>query len=540
MNRQWHILVAFVAVLALMAGALAVRFFAEPASVGQRDAAVPASEPCVPEPANPPLARDERALAQPRSVGTMEPNRQAGVPSDMTATPEPNHVEPESEFPLHIGPNLSVRPPEPPQETIDIFLVDAERRPVAGFVALEGAILDANAEPATSFSIPEPRFQPRSGLLGSACDVSGTLGRRFLWRKGVEGNEMTVVLESGATLVGRVVGVDRRPIADARVSLETLMLDDRWSALPDTLHTTVIDDEGYFQIDGVFAGPRIRGTAFLGTLGGRSRSLDLTPSEIADLGEIVLTGREPGSGIIQGRITDEEDLPVAHRTIQVGIERTMQAMVTDAEGYYTLTNMPTDRPVRVTIEVPGYGKWSRTAMADDFDCDFQLVPQGWDALGHEAPLLFAQTWFNHDPVILSEARGQVILLTFRNFRMDRDPGLESICRLLRDLGSEDLLVIAVYDHLSAGGSLAIDVITTHITSLFEGMPIAGMLDADPDLVADLMPPGQPPGVSAGATHWLYQVHERPASFLIDKKGIVRYCVAKESDLRDKIERLLQE
>ncbi len=218
----------------------------------------------------------------------------------------------------------------------------------------------------------------------------------------------------------------------------------------------------------------------------------------------------------------------------------MQAMVTDAEGYYTLTNMPTDRPVRVTIEVPGYGKWSRTAMADDFDCDFQLVPQGWDALGHEAPLLFAQTWFNHDPVILSEARGQVILLTFRNFRMDRDPGLESICRLLRDLGSEDLLVIAVYDHLSAGGSLAIDVITTHITSLFEGMPIAGMLDADPDLVADLMPPGQPPGVSAGATHWLYQVHERPASFLIDKKGIVRYCVAKESDLRDKIERLLQE
>lgn len=470
----------------------------------------------------------------------MEPNRQGDVPLDGIAAPEPNDAMPESEFPLDLETNLPVRGPEPEGSTIDISLVDFAGRPMAGFVALEGVALDQDGGASASFSIPEPTFGPPSGLRGSACDASGMLGRRFLWRNDAHGNEMTIVLEPGATLAGRVVGANRQPIAGARVSLETLLLDNRWSALGDWFDAAVSDDEGYFQIDGVFAGPRIRGVAFFGTLGGRSRSLDLTPSEIADLGEIVLSGREPGSGIIRGRITDEENLSVAHRAIRVGIERTTREIVTDADGYYTLTNMPTDRPVRVTIEVPGYGKWSRTAIADDFGCDFQLVPQGWDALGHEAPLLFAQTWFNHDPVILSEARGQVILLTFRDFRMDRDPGLATICRLLRDVGSEDLSVIAVYDHLSAGGSIATDLVTTHIAGLFEGLPIAGMLDADPDLVADLMPPGRPPGMSAGATHWLYQVHERPVSFLIDRKGIVRYCIARETDLWDKIERLLEE
>ncbi len=432
-------------------------------------------------------------------------------------------------------------PSQPQQEDrIDIVLVDSEGRAIPGFVSLEGVIADPNAEPASSFAIPEPPFHPPGGLLGSACDISGTLGRRFIWPNDAQDDEMTVVLEPPATMIGRVVGANHKPVSGARVSLETLMLGNRWNALGDTLYTAISDAEGYFQIDGVLVGPQIRTVAFLGTLSGRSRSLNLEPSGIGDVGEVVLTGGTPGTGVIQGRIIDEQDEPVANRVIRAGIARAMQRLVTGADGSYTLTDMPTDRSITVTIEVPTYGTWSRTTRADDLACDFQVVPQGWGAVGEEAPVLFAETWFNHAPVALKEVRGRVVLLTFRNFSMDRDPGLATMKNLLTEFGSKGLLVIAVYDHLPGGNSVAADLITTHLTDLFEGAPIAGMLDSDPDLVADLMPPGRPPGVTAGATHWLYQVHKRPASFLIDKKGIVRHCAERDSELRDWVERLLNE
>ena len=65
-------------------------------------------------------------------------------------------------------------------------------------------------------------------------------------------------------------------------------------------------------------------------------------------------------------------------------------------------------------------------------------------------------------------------------------------------------------------------------------------DADPAVVADLMPPERPTGASAGATHWMYQVHSRPAFFLIDKAGTVRHCTGKDSELREWIRQLLGE
>jgi hypothetical protein len=429
---------------------------------------------------------------------------------------------------------------EPPANLIDVFLVDSEMHPIPGFVTLEGMAGDPNVEPSAFFSIPEPAFQPPGGLLGSACDESGLLGRRFIWRRDPKSPELTVILEGGAAIFGRVLGTDRKPVPDARIALQTLMLDNRWRGEGGSPHATISDEEGNFYLDGVFVGPRVRCVAFLGTLSGQSRSLDLTPGGVAEAGEIVLAGRAAGSGIIRGRLTDERDLPLIGRTITVRVERVTQEMVTDADGWYTLTDMPTDRPITVTIDVPTYGTWSRTTVADDFACDFQVVPPGWGALGQPAPLLFADRWFNRPPMVLKDLRGRVVLLTFRDFRMDGDPGLTAMGRLLTDFGSEQLVVIAVYNHLPGGNSMAKDLVASHITGLFGGAPIAGFLDADPALVADLMPPGRPPGVAAGATHWLYQVHERPASFLIDKTGIVRHLTAKEGDLREWIVELLEE
>lgn len=545
-NRRRHILVASVTVLVLVAGGLTVCFLARQGPATGWDANLEPGDPCVALRLDPPSVREDEIsaratdLADATEAAAAMPSLPASEPSDMNGIGEPGDSKQDTVSGLVRTVEWQAAQREPEENVIDVALVDVEGHPVPGFVALEGVVSDPNVEPAARLSVPEPTFQPPGGLLGSACDTSGLLGRRFIWRKDAQNTEITLVLEPGATIVGRAVGVDRKPVPGARVSLETLMLDNRWNGLPDPLFAATTDDDGYFQLQGVSVGPRVRAVAFLGTLSGRSASLDLKGAEVADAGEIVLTGSRPGSGIVRGRITDEQDSPVAHRVIRVGIGPAGQNLVTDADGCYTLTDLPTDRSITITIDMPSYGVWSRTTVADDYACDFQVVPQGWGALGREAPPLVADAWFNHAPISLQEARGRVVLLTFRNFTMDRDSGLATIRSLLEEFGSKGLLVVAVYDHLPGGNPVAADLVTTHLTNLFEGAPIAGVLDSDPDLVANLMPAGRPPGVTAGATHWLYQVHERPASFLIDKKGIVRFCEPRENNLRERIVKLLEE
>jgi hypothetical protein len=205
-----------------------------------------------------------------------------------------------------------------------------------------------------------------------------------------------------------------------------------------------------------------------------------------------------------------------------------------------MTDLPTERSLTITITVDPYGSWSRTTTPDDFACDFRLCPQGWGVVGQEALPLFAGRWFNHAPMTLKEVRGRVVLLTFRDFAGDRDPGLSRLQNLHNQYGERGLLIIAAYNHLPQGSPLAEDLVVSHLAASFGGAPIAGFLDADPVLVADLMQPERPRGATSGATHWLYQVHARPAFFLIDKTGTVRHCTGNAGELNERIESLLDE
>jgi len=419
-------------------------------------------------------------------------------------------------------------------------LVDIEGNSVDGYVTLGHAAGAPNAEPASFFALAEPDYRSPEGLLGCARDVSDTLGRRFLWQKGNLNEELTIVLEPYASIIGRVVGVDRKPVSSVRLDLQTQMLNGSWRGGDAALDIPVIDDEGYLLFDRVPVGLRVKVTAHRGTLTGQSRRLELTPGETADVGEIVMTGRRPGAGTIQGCITDETGRPLADRSIRMRIGRNAQWLRTDAGGYFVMTEMPKGRPLAVTLEVDPYGSWSRTATPDDFACDFRLCPQGYDVVGKEALPLFMGKWFHHAPTTLEELRGRVVLLAFRNFDRDVDPGLARICDLQNEYAAQKLLVIAIYNHLPSSSPLAEDIVSGHLASFFEGAPMAGLLDADPSLVADLMPAERPAGAGAGATHWMYQVHTRPAFFLIDKAGTVRHCTGNDTELREWVERLLGE
>jgi hypothetical protein len=418
--------------------------------------------------------------------------------------------------------------------------VDAAGNPVEGYVLLEYTPHETSGEVGHSFAIAEPDRQPPAGVLGCAWDVSGGLGRRFLWRKGDPNEELTLVLEPHTSIIGYVVGVDRKPISNVRLDLQIQMLDGTWRGADDTMDTPVIDSEGYFAFDRIPVGLKVKVAAHQGTLSGQSRRMTLTPGEPVDAGQIVMTGRRPGAGIIEGRITDEMGESLADRAIQVRIGRSAQWLRTNGGGYFQMTDMPEGQPITVTIEVDPYGSWSRTAIPDDYACNFQLSPQGWDVVGKEAPPLFTGKWFNHVPMTLEELRGRVVLLAFRSLDRDVDPGLARIRNLQNEFGPRGLLVVAIYNCLPSGSPLAEDIVAEHLLKLLEGAPMAGLLDADPALVADLMPAERPAGAAAGATHWMYQVHTRPAFFLIDKAGKVRHCTGKDVELSEWIQRLLGE
>ncbi|UCD52741.1 MAG: hypothetical protein JSW27_08900 [Phycisphaerales bacterium] len=436
--------------------------------------------------------------------------------------------------------NLLVPAAETAQGMIRGVLVDAAGDPVEGYVMLEHTPQASSGEVGTSFAIPEPDRQPPEGLLGYARDVSGELGRRFLWPQGDPNEVLTLVLEPHTSVVGQIVGTDRKPMSEVDLDLQIQMLDGTWRGADKALDTPLIDSEGCFVFERIPVGVKVRITAHRGTLSGYSHRMSLTPGEPVDAGQIVMTGRRPGTGIIEGRITDETGASLADRRIRVQIGRHTQWLRTNGGGYFVLSEMPEGQPLNVTIELHPYGPWSRTAIPSDYACDFQLCPQGWGVVGQKAPPLLGGRWFNHAPVTLEQLLGRVVLLAFRNLDRDTDPGLARIRALQNEFEAQGLLVIAIYNHLPGTSRLAEDIVAEHLLSLLQGASIAGLLDADPALVADLMPAERPSGANGGATHWMYQVHTRPVFFLIDKTGKVRHCTGKDAELREWIQRLLKE
>jgi hypothetical protein len=246
------------------------------------------------------------------------------------------------------------------------------------------------------------------------------------------------------------------------------------------------------------------------------------------------------TGILRGRIVDEQGEPVVNRDVHVWA-KPASSLGTDDEGYFTVQRLPTDEPVTVTVVVPGYGKWSQTATPGDLDCNFQVYPSGWGVVGEEAPPLVVDRWFNHAPVTLEELRSRVVLLMFCSWGDDpraAETALSSIRVLDRQYRSQDLVIVVVYDYLSMGHPAATNI-TGYLLRQFGGLPIAGCFDADPNSMADPMPKDRPMAATDGVTHWRYRVCTQPVFFLIDKQGKVRYCI-EAKDLWDRVGSLLAE
>jgi hypothetical protein len=138
---------------------------------------------------------------------------------------------------------------------------------------------------------------------------------------------------------------------------------------PDIARRCEIDEQGCFECTRLDAGSylvsvddRVRPHRFVCRpikvrLDAQTSSavLDLKPGETCDAGTIVLKPPEVLTGILRGRIMDEQGEPVVNRDVRISAKGA-SSLGTDDEGYFTVQRLPTDELVTVTVMVPGYGK----------------------------------------------------------------------------------------------------------------------------------------------------------------------------------------
>lgn len=452
-------------------------------------------------------------------------------------------------------------PKVPKERMIRGILVDSRGNRIKGYVDLGPAVHEPNSEPADSFSIPEPGYTPPDGLIGYAYSPSGEFARRFTWQQDASEDDLVIVLEPRARIVGRLVGADGKPVSDAQVALQTALADGYWRDGDESLYTLTMGGAGGFGLEGLAVGLKVRIVAYRAELRlqGRSGTLELKPGQTCDASEIVLRPPEKLTGIVRGRIIDENGEPVVDGGIEISAkpvaghgtddERYLNAFSgnpgtgrgTDPNGYFTVQGLLPGQPVTVAVRVPRYrGEWSQTTTAGDLDCNFQVYPSGWGVVGEDAPPLVVDRWFNHPPMTLEELRGRVVLLAFGAWAADRS-GIDAwstIRNLAREYGSKGLVIIVFFGHLPADHPVAENATRYHLDA-FGGLPIAGCFDADPNSITDPMPKDRPLAASSGVTHWRYRVSTQPAFFLIDKQGTVRDCVERR-DLWDRVASLLAE
>jgi len=440
--------------------------------------------------------------------------------------------------------------------TLDCLLVDSTGSPIPGYVRISGIYRSNGTEPNTHFVIPIlTNGYPGEWFIGQAYDSFGILARRFLYRRDKTDSLLEIVLEQRATITGRVVDPNGQPIPDAYLDLETPPPDDYFRGGDDSIYKLSLANDGRFVFTDVPIGLPVKVVAgATGRSQGQSRILDLKPARIADVGDIVLTARKPQNGVIAGWVIDENGSPIPKCPVWAGPVTNRPTALTQEDGRFTLEHLSKDEDVSVTIDLPGYGQWSKTTRADDHSFNLQVFPEGWQVIGNQAPPLLAAQWWNSQPVSLEQTRGKVVVLA-----LGADPFIDPQNQLMgpsmipswtpirfsqplmdihRRFGGTRVQVIIVLTSVPAYPP-AMDRVRQVLEDGYletNDLTFAACVDEDPNRVAPLQPEGSR---SRGATYTLYQARRPNTLVLIDKQGIVR-AFPQPKDLDDYVQRLVEE
>ncbi|MHC4085149.1 MAG: redoxin domain-containing protein [Planctomycetota bacterium] len=420
--------------------------------------------------------------------------------------------------------NLDVKLEIKSRPTVWGWLIDANDNPVQGTVALgrDPVKSDEHGE----FAIPEPWSMPGETQIGYAFDKTKKLGRGFFWKKTNDANDLEIVVEPLASIMGRIANEDGEGVESLKPQIGIIMPNDMFRYSQQNPWKTVLEPEGHFYFENVPVGLPMKISVKKPGHQGHLDLPELKAGETLELEDIVLkpfygfeNGETDWTGILSGRVINEHNEPMMGLRIHTQTGGTLVSDTTDTRGRYKLSGLPKGKKVSGSVYADGYGHAMFKTICDGNDLDIQLFPQGWELLDKKAPGLFVEKWLNTDPVTLEQYQGKVVLLQIGILQPHYSQEFERIQNALKKYGNKGLQVIAIHERLSVtwGGKVTEQDIQAFIKKHDIKFPFG---------IDDSM-------------HSLYDVKATPALYLIDKKGILR--ISPTRDNLDKwIKRLLAE
>ncbi len=445
------------------------------------------------------------------------------------------------------------------------WLVDANGTGMQGQVWLGNEKATAGEDGA--FSILVPVQSDFFSTFGRAFSSKGNLGRLFIWhtqaspsatprREGDDINDFEIVVEPFARVSGLVVDsgediregmeLDIQPLMDANSVYKGDIGKTPWKG--------IVFEDGSFEVNAVPIGVPLQLTLRRAGFKTEIRLDNLAGGQHLELGQVRLEAPEDlGEGVkwdcsLKGYVIDENNEPVGGAEITVVAGQQYIEAGTEANGLYTLSNLPCIVEMKMVVYKQGHGDnvFTYTCREPGSETDFQIFPPAYDWYGKAAPGLFVSEWINTGPLTLDGIRGQVVLLYVGMDCNQPGEGIEETKALREKFKDKGLVVIGIHKRAKGIGAEQLrDCITE------KRIDFACGIDDDSSVVDEMLLPrqrGRQAGLvqaereglqEEGATYSIYEVRTEPAYYLIDKKGTLRICAA-AGNVQEWIEYLLEE
>jgi len=334
--------------------------------------------------------------------------------------------------------------------------------------------------------------------------------------------EIVIRLTDSAELAGRVVDEHGRPIAKARVLLYVQSGERSYT----TGSRTQTDSDGRYQFMGLVPGRRCSVSASAaGYARGRTRSTLLEDGDLRQLDDIVLLKAD---SFVAGRVIDVQGNPVTGVRVHCsgrGVDS--RGAKTDSQGRFRIEGIPNVEQLRLYARGNGYHDERGVARSGSTDVTltmnpkFAARPRVAAAVGRPAPRLQIAEWIQGRVVRLDAHHGKVVLLHF--WTLYSRPGVRSMATLksLQQQYGSRLVILAIHDRAAP-----VDEVTEFVKKNSIEFPVA--------IVKSTKNDGW-----AGETFRAYGIKSLPATFLVDRKGVLRHASV-TGDLKKRLATLVAE
>ncbi|MHC4726437.1 MAG: sigma-70 family RNA polymerase sigma factor [Planctomycetota bacterium] len=256
-----------------------------------------------------------------------------------------------------------------PQPKVRGRLVNSGGEPIRGYMQFGGrrTITDEHGK----FVVDEPRGKATSIYPCYAFDLEKKLGCALFWQKSEDANELEIVLEPLAGIVGRLIDQNGEAVMSVIPAISIVNPSNKAEIYTPGIRDTAIDDDGSFSVEGipvqmemVIKSALCSNLKFvdIGSLEAEKiRTLkigQLQPGEVLDVGEVfVIRETIPGfedddidwDGTLSGHVTNESGDVMVGFDLEILYGNKPFHDVTDINGRYEFTGLPRDTKVKLRV-----------------------------------------------------------------------------------------------------------------------------------------------------------------------------------------------